>query len=793
MKNLKRALSLVLSAAMMVGMMVVGTSAAYADVKAEHNEEAIAMMQAAEIMTGDDKGNFNPDNKITRNEMAVVMANMLGLDTADYAGASNFADVPAWALPYVDACYANGIVSGVSATQYNGAANVTTAEAALMMLKALGYFEEAKLNDWELDTIKQASKIDLLDDIDAGSKTALTRNEVAQLALNALEAVVVEETANGSNTSIKGEGIEITVDSSVTREQLKTDYNYNGAKKDENGKTSMQLIEKLFEDRFEKKSGNTDMGLPATEWIDTDQKKSEQLVIAVAKKADDVVIAEKSYAATKAGAEAAYTDLVDEDYDAKEDYAVSLKAAAGAGDEIYFYENDDTDTITGYVVNYELYKVVDIDDDVRKADAEDGIKAYVSILLNADDKNAEIVVDDIDFAGFDYEKNDYILAVVDGNEVLASELADSVEGEVRSINKDDELKIDGAYYESLIGGDMGDEATWYLNKAGQIVYAKDIDTKSEDYAVIYNVTSNKDEDTEDGYTDPQGISAYVVLADGTKAKYTVEKESAKKLAVGETFKVVAYSINSDGKLVIEKEKDTISAMTKIDLSKDDSKVAAGVYANSKTEFIFAKKDVDDNKMVVSVNTGVKNVSINDNAVTVYDDDGIALFVFVNENATTETDAVYGVLLETGASKEYDDDDKVYYTYAVYGADDEVLAVKSDNKAFMDGLTAGAIFTYELKDGYATKLAVVSNAVETDAAKITFAGEDFVAVEGKGDLDVAEDAEIYTIVIDYKADDSTKIDTITVSKTGELAKDAKVIVELDKDGDIETAFIVKVRK
>ena len=134
MKNLKRALSLVLSAAMMVGMMVVGTGAAYTDVTAEHNEEAIAVMEAAGIMEGDGKG-FNPDNKVTRNEMAVVMANLAGLKLN---GSHPFTDVPNWADKYVGALYANGLTSGTSATTYGGSADITTTTAALMIMKTLG-------------------------------------------------------------------------------------------------------------------------------------------------------------------------------------------------------------------------------------------------------------------------------------------------------------------------------------------------------------------------------------------------------------------------------------------------------------------------------------------------------------------------------------------------------------------------------------------------------------------------------------------------------------------------------
>ena len=52
MRNLKRALSLGLTAAMISGLMVMGSSAAsYADVTSEDNMEAIEVLQAVGIMT----------------------------------------------------------------------------------------------------------------------------------------------------------------------------------------------------------------------------------------------------------------------------------------------------------------------------------------------------------------------------------------------------------------------------------------------------------------------------------------------------------------------------------------------------------------------------------------------------------------------------------------------------------------------------------------------------------------------------------------------------------------------
>lgn len=90
-------LSLALASVMLLGMMVVGTSASYPDVTYENNEEAIEVLKAVGVMTGDEKGNFNPDKAVTRNEMAVIMTALLDLKTKDYAGSCPFTDVPAWA------------------------------------------------------------------------------------------------------------------------------------------------------------------------------------------------------------------------------------------------------------------------------------------------------------------------------------------------------------------------------------------------------------------------------------------------------------------------------------------------------------------------------------------------------------------------------------------------------------------------------------------------------------------------------------------------------------------------
>ena len=202
MRNLKRALSLGLTAAMISGLMVMGSSAAssYTDVADTDNVEAIEVLKTVGIMIGDESGDFNPDQNVTRNEMAVVMSNLMAYNVASYKDTSPFTDVPSWAEPYVAACYTNGITAGTSATTYGGSENVTTAQAALMLMKALGYFQYSSDfgSDWQLSTATQGNKIDLFVGVDSALKEAMTRNDLAQLVLNTLEAGTVEAETDGS-------------------------------------------------------------------------------------------------------------------------------------------------------------------------------------------------------------------------------------------------------------------------------------------------------------------------------------------------------------------------------------------------------------------------------------------------------------------------------------------------------------------------------------------------------------------------------------------------------------------
>lgn len=273
MRNLKRALSLALASVMVLGMTVVGTGASYTDVTSKQNQEAIEVLQAVGIMVGDNNGNFNPDQKVTRNEMAVVMSNLMDYRAATYAGTSPFTDVPSWAEPYVAACWNNGITSGYTKTTYGGSDTVTTSQAALMLMKALGYFQYSSDfgTDWQFETIKQANKIDLFDDVDSGVRDAMTRNDLAQLVLNALEAGTVEADDNTINVSAGGATVQA---GKVSYNYITSSKSYASAIDDREATSStnatkgsiVELGEKLYSGDLKKADNGDNFGRPGSTW-----------------------------------------------------------------------------------------------------------------------------------------------------------------------------------------------------------------------------------------------------------------------------------------------------------------------------------------------------------------------------------------------------------------------------------------------------------------------------------------------------------------------------------------------
>lgn len=197
MRNLKRALSLALAFVMVMSLMIVGTSAkSYTDADKIDNQVAVEILGEIGVMVGNDDGSFAPDRDVTRAEMAVILTRILygnNMNVDQFKGLNTFTDVPDWAEGFVNLCASLDIIAGRGNGIFDPDATVTTAEAALMLSRALGYFKNnAEFgNDWALAAMKRATQAGIIGgDMVLAANEGLDRDDVAQMTFNTLTKAV---------------------------------------------------------------------------------------------------------------------------------------------------------------------------------------------------------------------------------------------------------------------------------------------------------------------------------------------------------------------------------------------------------------------------------------------------------------------------------------------------------------------------------------------------------------------------------------------------------------------------
>ena len=209
MRNLKRALSLLLAAVMVIGMMVVGASAVsyndFPDRDEIVNKDAVSMLTTLGIIEGTDQGTYNPTGDVDRAQMAkmisVALTNNEDCDTLYQNVNSGLTDISAnWARGYINYCYVRGIIAGRGDNTFDPSANVTGVEAAKMLLAALGYNAEIEGlvgPDWALNTAALAQQLGIFRNFTKDVSEPLNRDDAALLIYNALDVELIQEYRNG--------------------------------------------------------------------------------------------------------------------------------------------------------------------------------------------------------------------------------------------------------------------------------------------------------------------------------------------------------------------------------------------------------------------------------------------------------------------------------------------------------------------------------------------------------------------------------------------------------------------
>ena len=270
---MKKLLALVLALVMSMSLVTI-SNAAFKDADKIDYKEAVDVMNAVGVFIGDEKGNFNAKENLTREQAAKIIAYLeLGDKAADaLVGGATFTDVAStrWSAGFVGYCAQAGIVSGVGDSKFDPAGQLTALQFGKMLLVELGYDAKAAGmvgTDWAINTSKLLATTGLMNGIDGSVNQVLTREKAAQMCLNALKTPTVEYATKGSNITVNGAEINFGastptyVTNTVAKEQTISNDTLTNSKE-----YTIELGEKLFKKLVLENNTTDAFGRPTHTW-----------------------------------------------------------------------------------------------------------------------------------------------------------------------------------------------------------------------------------------------------------------------------------------------------------------------------------------------------------------------------------------------------------------------------------------------------------------------------------------------------------------------------------------------
>lgn len=792
MRNLKRVLSMALASVMVLGLTVVGASAANFNDQAEiEHTTAAAVMNAIGVIEGNEKGDFMPDQVLTREQAAKIICYMLmGPENAEKLGVSGtkFSDVAAdrWSAPYIAYCANMGILAGDGTGKFNPEGELTGHAFAKMLLVALGYdatIQNYVGNSWSINVATDAVNAGIYVDGTVMSNP-MTRDEAAQMAFQTLSADMVKYTNKGSTITVGG--VEIVQGASSPEKVAATGKGY-----DEKGDNVQQFCEKYFKDLKKATTDEKDdMGRPAVTWsYDGDE------ISTVTDSADKTLVADEAYASY----EKALKELLDNDKATIAGLNVTLNGestakntAAKIGDVLYVYE---TDTKNAYdvVVARRSFGIIDeIDTKVKSSDEKDGVKAYVTVV-DANGTKKLTDVKDTDFAGFAYKEGDAIAYVAKDKKVIDSYALESVEGKITAYKADEYVRVDGTKYE--LSGMLSDEAsgkydfdesyTLYTDANGYVLGIKgEAGVVSLDE--VYYVAKIYTEPTTSYGKTTYNSYAQAVAMDGTVKEILIEKDGSDNYQGGKVTEGELYTFKEnedDSKVFDGTEYTTDKNYTVFDVKADSNgKVAVTssttrlngnsnkrAYIEKSTKFVLVEGSAD--KLETKTYTGSARVTV-DKAIAITDKDDTAVYVILiatnNAGTVTEEDALI-YIASTGA--------KVANGYEAEAYDMNGNAV--ENVVVKNSVSAG-LYTFAINDdGVYVDLNKVNSTSIKDDEGYAIDATITAANEKRGTVDFTSGAKKYE---DYDAAKATIIDL----RSDDNMNADKYDREITNLGDLESA-------
>lgn len=713
MRNLKRVLSLALASVMLIGMMVVGASAAnyddFSDKDKIVNKEAVSTLVELGVIAGKDDGTYDPTGIVTRGEMAKMICVVLngGKDPSlgNVTKYSYTDTVGHWAAPYIEYCAIRGIVAGKGDGTFGPNETVTGSQAAKMLLVAAGYqsaIEGFTGANWEVNTNVRANAVGLYDGLDINPSQGLTRDSAAQMVYNILdvEQVTYKYTmvANGDGTFTSVTEIDKTADNKTVLEDkfgaVKVEgvvvanevADLNSSKKNDNkvlvgsaldaGKTKIVITnggkdedqnEYTGTQTFKVSTGLDQLGRTVRLYVKTGSSAANAKVFGsvivtddnkvVTDASDDSInsVADDNSLDIVSGTKVAtnYADLTDLSSDA-------AKADGTHGvQKILIDNNDDGDVDYVLLTTYVFGKVT------GKSTSSDGsltVNYSGAATLSVDDKDDVVGFDDV-------AKNDYVLAAFIGGK-LHVQKAESVTGTLDAYTSTS-LTVDGTKYTvSAVGcykstsdditpakgyaskSELDKDATFYLDVNGYIVAVGAPEASAYDYAYVWGSEAGSSIGTD---------RVKVTLSDGTKATYDLDDDSDIDITYDGEYEgqIFAYKVTKN----------------EIKLTKPTTT------AESESAVVFEK-----GKTTVS---GLK-----DNATTKFSNKN-TVFFYVTTKTTGKVTKIDSVDVYTGysAAPDVDKEDNAS-AFAAYNKGGKMVAVAITSSAFNSTDLSDHVFIYK---------------------------------------------------------------------------------------------------
>jgi hypothetical protein len=173
--------------------------AVFKDIQKHWALDQIVELVNKKVINGYEDGTFKPDNNINRAELAVIIVKVLGLKQPN--GITKFKDdkdIPAWAKSYIKAAVESGILSGYTDNTFKANKPCSREEIVTMVMRAfelgsstngMNFKDSKEIQVWAKGYVSKAIELKIIKGYEDGMfrpAKNVTRAEAAVIVINAL-------------------------------------------------------------------------------------------------------------------------------------------------------------------------------------------------------------------------------------------------------------------------------------------------------------------------------------------------------------------------------------------------------------------------------------------------------------------------------------------------------------------------------------------------------------------------------------------------------------------------------